>query len=100
MISKSCFENHSIKNSCKKYKETFKIIKNEDSCSIAPEVCVEVRSPGNSNAEIASKRELYLKAGAQEYWVCDLSGHLQFFDSTGEIAKSRLCPQFPADLES
>ena len=80
--------------------KTFKIIKNEASCSIAPEICVEVRSPGNSNAEIALKRDLYLKAVAREYWVCDQAGRLQFFNSTGEIAKSGLCPQFPAGLES
>jgi Uma2 family endonuclease len=80
--------------------KTFKIIKNEVSCSVAPEICVEVRSPGNSNAEIAFKRELYLKAGAREYWVCDQTGGLQFFDSTGQIAKSGLCPLFPESIES
>lgn len=78
----------------------FKVIKDEVSCSIAPEICVEVRSPGNSNAEIDFKRGLYLKAGAKEYWVCDLAGHLRFFDSTGALAKSKLCPQFPESLES
>lgn len=78
----------------------FKVIKNEISCSIAPEICVEVRSPGNTNAEIDFKRSLYLTAGAKEYWVCDLAGCLWFFDSRGAIAKSILCPQFPERLES
>lgn len=78
----------------------FKVIKNEASCSIAPEICVEVRSPGNTNAEIDFKRGLYLKAGAREYWVSDLAGRLQFFDSSGALAKSNLCPQFPEKLES
>jgi Uma2 family endonuclease len=80
--------------------KTFKIIKNEASCSVAPEICVEVRSPGNSNAEIAFKRDLYLKAGAREYWVCDLTGRMQFFNSSGKIARSKLCPDFPQTLES
>jgi Uma2 family endonuclease len=79
--------------------KTFEIIKDEDSCSVAPEICVEVRSPGNSNVEIAFKRDLYLKAGAGEYWVCDQTGRLEFFDSSGKIQKSRLCPKFPESLE-
>jgi len=79
---------------------TFKVIKDEASCSGAPEICVEVKSTGNSAAEIAFKCQLYLKAGAKEYWVCDQIGHLQFFDSTGQIDKSRLCPQFPEQLET
>lgn len=78
--------------------KTFKIIRDEVSCSIAPEICVEVRSPGNSNAEIDFKRDLYLKAGAKEYWVCDLAGRIEFFDSTGPIPASVLCPQFPQNL--
>lgn len=78
----------------------FAIIKNEVSCSIAPEICVEVRSPGNSNSEIAFKRGLYLKAGAKEYWVCDQTGRMEFFDSNGKLSKSVLCPDFPASLES
>jgi Uma2 family endonuclease len=80
--------------------KTFKIIKNEVSCSVAPEVCVEVRSPGNSNSEISFKRDLYLKAGAREYWVCDLTGRMEFFDASGKIVKSKLCPEFPLTLES
>ena len=80
--------------------KTFKIIKNEASSSIAPEICVEVRSAGNTNAEIALKRDLYLKAGAREYWVCDQAGRMEFFDSSGKIQKSKLCPEFPKSLES
>jgi len=78
----------------------FRIIRDEVSCSVAPEICVEVRSPGNSNSEIAFKRDLYLKAGATEYWVCDLSGRMEFFDGRGPLAKSALCPEFPLSLES
>lgn len=78
--------------------KTFKIIKDEVSSSVAPEICVEVKSPGNPASEIAFKRELYLKAGAKEYWVCNEIGHMQFFNLTGEIAKSALCPEFPQQL--
>lgn len=79
---------------------TFQIIKDEASCSIAPEICVEVRSPANSDAEIAIKRELYLKAGAREYWVCDQSGNLEFYDAKGRRNRSERCPEFPFRLET
>jgi Uma2 family endonuclease len=78
----------------------FAVIKDEVSCSVAPEICVEVRSPGNSDGEIALKRDLYLKAGAREYWVCDQAGHIEFFDSIGRLAASKLCPAFPENLET
>jgi len=81
-------------------KETFAIIKKEFSCSVAPEICVEVLSPSNQRSEMEFKRELYLKAGAREYWVCDEIGALQFFDATGRIEQSVLCPAFPTQLES
>ncbi|MBV9656672.1 MAG: Uma2 family endonuclease, partial [Verrucomicrobia bacterium] len=47
------------------------IIENQSSASIAPEICVEVKSPSNSRAEIAIKCQLYLDAGALEFWHCD-----------------------------
>jgi Uma2 family endonuclease len=39
----------------------------------APEIVVEVRSPGQANAERDSetKRKLYSRRGVQEYWVID-----------------------------
>ena len=78
--------------------KTFSVIKDEASCSIAPEICVEVRSPFNSDTEMAEKRKLYLGAGAKEFWLCDQSGRMEFFSSDGEIARSALCPDFPAQL--
>lgn len=35
----------------------------------APELCVEIMSPGNSWAEMHMKAGLYLEAGAVEVWV-------------------------------
>lgn len=40
----------------------------------APEVCVEIMSPGNTWAEMHMKAGLYLKAGAKEVWIEPLSG--------------------------
>lgn len=35
----------------------------------APEICVEVVSPSNSEAELRAKTELYLNLGAREVWL-------------------------------
>src|SRR5882724_1671684 len=45
-------------------RDRFKIIENEFSCSVAPEICVEVWSPSNTTEELALKRQLYLGKGA------------------------------------
>ena len=67
----------------------------------APEICVEVISPGNTRGEIEEKKRLYFAAGAEEVWLCDVKGHLAFF-TKAEPAKARsrsgLCPAFPALL--
>lgn len=75
-----------------------KIIVEEFSCSVAPEICVEVWSPSNTRREIAEKRELYLEAGALEFWYCDKEGTITFYDATGELAASKLCPAFPRSI--
>jgi Uma2 family endonuclease len=73
----------------------FKIIKSEFSSSVAPEICVEVWSPSNSSEEIEMKRRLYFQKGAIEFWYCDASGQVTFFNPDGALAKSKLCPEFP-----
>lgn len=64
---------------------------------IAPEICVEVTCPGNRQYEMIAKMQLYFAQGAQEVWLCDQDGNMQFFlhDSTGPVEQSRLCPEFP-----
>jgi Uma2 family endonuclease len=67
----------------------------------APEICVEVLSPGNSDAEIREKTALYFDAGAKEVWHCSPSGGVTFL-AAGEVAPmaaSRLCPEFPRQVE-
>ncbi len=61
----------------------------------APEICVEVKSPGNS----MEKKDLYFKAGAKEVWVCRQSGKILFFDADGSLERSALCPGFPLTVE-
>lgn len=55
----------------------------------APEICVEVRSPTNTDAEMAYKTELFLQAGAVEVWIIDEDGAQQVFDAQGERASSQ-----------
>jgi Uma2 family endonuclease len=50
----------------------------------APEICVKVVSPSNTEAEITEKIRAYLQAGAQEVWIATEAGELHFFDATGE----------------
>jgi Uma2 family endonuclease len=61
----------------------------------APEICVEILSPANTEAEIAEKGELYLEAGAQEFWVCGLDGLIMFYGPAGQMDTSPMCPSFP-----
>ncbi len=60
----------------------------------APEICVEIKSPGNSNAEIEEKIRLYLEKGALEVWIVDEYGKANFFSHTGKIKKSKIAADF------
>lgn len=63
----------------------------------APEICVEVLSPSNSEAEMQEKRALYFEAGAQEVWLCGHDGKMEFY-IPDLSATSRICPLFPGQL--
>jgi len=60
----------------------------------APEICVEIVSPGNSKAEIKDKIRLYLEKGAQEVWIIDEYANTDFYTHTGKIEKSKLAADF------
>ena len=72
----------------------------EASFTRAPELCVEVISPSNTQREINNKRRLYFEAGAQEVWLCGEDGSMTFH-TTSEITvpRSRLCPEFPVRVD-
>lgn len=67
----------------------------------APEICVEVLSPGNTEAEIREKVALYFDAGAGEVWLCETSGEMKFLPSADAkpMSASKLCPDFPARIQ-
>jgi Uma2 family endonuclease len=67
----------------------------------APEICVEVLSPSNTEAEIREKMRLYFDAGAQEVWWCSQTGVMTFFGPAASkpLHGSKLCPRFPKQVK-
>ena len=58
----------------------------------APEICVEVKSPANSKAEMEEKIRLYLEKGALEVWIVDEVARINFYTHTGKMKTSKLAP--------
>ena len=79
--------------------DRFEIVREEDECSIAPEICVEVISSSNSKREIREKMDLYFSRGALECWTCDESGNMNFHDRERRLEHSSLAPDFPARID-
>ena len=74
--------------------------KGQSSFKRAPEICIKVKSPGNSMGELLEKKTLFLKAGAQEVWIREQSGKMLFFDLNGPLERSALCPGFPLQVKT
>lgn len=55
----------------------------------APEICIEIVSPSNSDEEIREKTRAHLAAGAQEVWIVEEAGAIGFHDAAGELPASR-----------
>lgn len=77
--------------------ERIAITEEETSCSIAPEICVEVLSSSNTSQEMEEKKKLYFEKQAQEVWICK-NGNLEFFNAKGKLKKSKLLPDFPEQI--
>ena len=80
-------------------KDTYNKIKDEDECSVAPEICIEVLSISNTEDEIEEKKVLYFEKGAKEFWLCNRDGSIEFFDRKGSIVQSVLFPNFPQNID-
>jgi Uma2 family endonuclease len=74
------------------------IIEEEIAASIAPEICVEVKSASNTLEEMLYKKDLYFGAGAEEVWLCDQAGRMSFYNQQGQLSKSLLIPDFPEQI--
>jgi Uma2 family endonuclease len=55
----------------------------------APEICIEVVSPSNSDDELVLKIGAYLQAGAKEVWVVRESGAIEVHATDGVLARSK-----------
>jgi Uma2 family endonuclease len=66
----------------------------------APEICVEILSPSNTEAEIREKTALYFDAGAVEVWHCTSTGKMIFLRNgeSRSLSNSQLCPDFPVQV--
>lgn len=65
---------------------------------VAPEICVEIVSPSNSQREMMEKIDLYLAKGAQEVWLCDDDGNLTIHTTKGQTESSHLIQTFPQNI--
>jgi Uma2 family endonuclease len=79
--------------------ERFDRIQEQVSASIAPEICIEVKSSGNTLDEMEFKQRLYFEAGAIEVWICNEQGQITFSNDRSELARSSLVPNFPNQIE-
>lgn len=53
--------------------------------SSAPEICVEIISPSNTQEEMQGKVKLFINAGAKEVWLITEEGCVSYYDETGQI---------------
>jgi Uma2 family endonuclease len=70
-----------------------------DPPTLAPEICVEVLSEGNTEAEMQEKRQLYFEAGADEVWLVAEDGSVRFF-ADERLDRSTIAPDFPERVET
>jgi Uma2 family endonuclease len=68
-----------------------------DPSTLAPEICVEVMSESNTDAEMAEKRRLYRSIGAEEVWIVGENGQIRFF-ADEELNQSTIAPTSPNQL--
>jgi Uma2 family endonuclease len=79
--------------------ERFDRIQEQVSASIAPEICIEVKSSGNTLDEMEFKQRLYFEAGAIEVWICNDRGQITFSNERGKLERSSLVPDFPVLIQ-
>ena len=54
----------------------------------APEICVEIKSPSNSDDEMKEKIQAYLAAGATEVLIVGEDGSIEYHDRGGKQERS------------
>ncbi len=84
-------------------REKWMPIKRTASLPVAPEIRVEILSPSSSREEMLEKMSLHYAEAAQEVWLCDEEGNMQFFSKTSVgqlLPASVLCPEFPERIDT
>lgn len=69
-----------------------------DPSTLAPEICVEVMSESNTEAEMQEKRALYREIGADEVWVVGEEGQIRF-SADEELEASDIAPDCPDQID-
>ncbi|MDM8538488.1 Uma2 family endonuclease [Desulfobacterales bacterium HSG17] len=73
-------------------------VKDEFESLFAPEICIEILSPSNSDYEMNMKKKLYFSGGAKEVWICKEDGTMNFYIPKGEIENSGIVPEFSKQI--
>lgn len=81
-------------------------------CLGAPDIIVEILSPGNNKKELQNKYEVYQESGVKEYWIIQPIGRTLLIYSlqngryiasrlftSGDVVTSTILPGFSLDLE-
>ena len=68
---------------------------NDSPLQLAPELCVEVLSDSNSDAEMAAKRAAYFAAGAQEVWLVADDSSIVVYTKEGLQPSSTIAAEVP-----
>ena len=67
--------------------------------TIAPEICVEIKSPSNTWKKLHEKAQLYFENEAKEVWFCNEEGKMMFDSAKKQLENSELIPDFPNLIE-
>lgn len=67
--------------------------------TVAPQICIEIDRADNERGNLETRRDLYFDAGAEEVWVVDEGGRIQFFREGEEMDSSRIAPECPNHTE-
>ncbi len=110
------------KKSLKASKEIFSVVQpdlcvicdetklDEQGCNGAPDLVIEILSPGNTKREMKDKFELYEEAGVREYWLVEPNDEVVLIyylnederyiglQPATEVAQSAIFPELKVDL--
>lgn len=88
-----------------------KAVLDERGCLGAPDIVIEILSPGNSIIELNNKFDLYESAGVKEYWLVSPQDNTVVVNTlqdgkyitarpitSGSVLKSSILPSFSLDL--